>query len=273
MALKALLFAALMLGTSWAANAQVLGPDLGMGHKATVTVGAFWADINTIARAGGRGGLIGTRLDLEQDLGLDDHDVRFVGGVSYRFSRRHGVELSYFDLNRSADRTLTGDIDFAEEIFERQTTVHTSFDTRIWRLSYSFAFLDTDRQRATLLLGLHYPELEVDIARTAGTRTARASADAPLPVVGATYAYRFSPRWMGQVTAQIFRLEVDDMDGRIDNFSAIVAVAPFRNTSVFGGYTYYLMDVDISKRMWTGETKLDYRGPWIGVVVGFGGEL
>lgn len=274
MAFKALLFfIAFTLGTSGVANAQVLGPDLGRGHKATITVGAFWADINTIARAGGRGGLIGTRLDLEQDLGLDDHDVRFVGGVSYRFNSRHGIELSYFDLKRSADRTLTGDIEFAEELFERQTTVHTSFDTRIWRLSYSFAFLDSERQRATVQLGLHYPKLEADINRTAGTRTAEASADAPLPVIGASYAYRFSPRWMAQVSGQIFRLEVDDVDGRIDNFSAIIAVAPFRNTSVFGGYTYYLMDVDISKRMWTGETKLDYQGPWVGVVIGFGGEM
>jgi hypothetical protein len=270
MQLKAQIFAVLTLGTGGMAHAQMLGPDLGRGQKFVFNVGGFWADINTVARAGGRGGQIGTRLDLERDLGLDDNDFRFIGGLSYRFNRRHAIDVSYFDLKRSADRTVSADFEFAEQLFARQTTVHTSFDTRIWRLSYSFAFVDSERHRATAQVGFHYAQLDTNINRTAGTQEGEASADAPLPVVGFSYAYRFSPRWMAEVSGQIFRLEVDDVDGRIDNFSAVVGVGVLENVSIFGGYTYYLMDVDISKRLWTGETKLDYQGPWVGFVVGFG---
>jgi hypothetical protein len=44
-----------------------------------------------------------------------------------------------------------------------------------------------------------------------------------------------------------------------------------RNTNLFLGYNYYAMDVEISKQLWTGQGRLDYQGPWAGIVVGFGG--
>jgi hypothetical protein len=31
------------------------------------------------------------------------------------------------------------------------------------------------------------------------------------------------------------------------------------------------MNVDITKRFWTGESELDYHGPWAGLVIAFGG--
>jgi hypothetical protein len=252
-------------------GADVVGPRLGLGQKWAVNVGGFWADVNTIARAGGQGGRIGTRLDLEQDLGLDDHNLSFIGGVSYQFGRRHAFDLSYFELNRSAERTITTSIDFIDELFAPQTVVETSLDTQIWRLSYEYAFMDQPHHRATVQVGLHYVRLAAELARSAGTRSAVASAKAPLPVLGLGYAYRFSPRWMFETRAQFFRLQFDDMDGSIDNFSAVVAAAPFRTVNVFAGYNYYRMNVDISKQLWDGESKLDYKGPWLGFVVGFGG--
>ena len=94
--------ALLLLAATQATDAQTVGPSLDLGQKAALNVSGFWADINTVARADGSGGRVGTRLNLERDLGLDDQDLRFIGGLSYQFNRRHGLELSYFDLRRSA---------------------------------------------------------------------------------------------------------------------------------------------------------------------------
>src|SRR6185312_5185509 len=181
----------------------------------------------------GQGGRLGTRVDLEQDLGLDDHNLSFIGGVSYQFKRRHGFELMYFDLSRSAQRTLTTNIDFLDEVFAPQTVLASSLDTEIWQLSYEYAFLDQSRHRATAQVGLHYVRLSAHLGRSAGTRSATASADATPAVIG---------------------------------------VAPLRSVNVFAGYNYYRMNVNISKRLWNGESNLDYQGPWVGFVVGFGGD-
>jgi hypothetical protein len=252
-------------------SAQVVGPDLGRGQHVSVMASGFWADINTIARADGNGGRIGTRLDLEKDLGFDDNDLRFVGGVSYQFNRRHGMILSYFDLNRTARRTLSADIEFRDQIYERSTTLESSFDTEIWRLSYAYAFLDTPRHRATAQIGLHFPRIAIHLSRTEGTRNADAKSDTPLPVLGLSYTYGLSPRWMLDLRGQIFRLQMDDLDGSIDNFSAAIAFAAVQSCTLFAGYNYYKMSVDISKRFWNGESRFDYQGPWLGAVISFGG--
>ena len=163
-------------------------------------------------------------------------------------------------------------IQFRNQTFDRQTTLESSLDTEIWRLSYSYAFVDEPRHRATVQLGMHFVRLAANLNRVEGTNSAEASADAPLPVLGVGYAYRISPRWMFELRGQVFRLKVDDIDGRIDNFSAVVGLEALRTVSVFAGYNYYLMDVSISKPRWDGGAELEYKGPWVGFVIGFGGE-
>lgn len=262
----------LLLAAVPAAGAQTRGPTLARGEKVAVSVSGFWADIDSGARADGTGGRIGTRLDLEDDLGLDASDTRWIASLSYDFNPRHGLELSYFNLDRRAERILTDPVSFRDRDFVPSSVLNTSLDTGIWRLSYSYAFVDNPRHRATVQLGLHVASLGIELSGPRIERTVDASTDAPLPVVGLGYAYRISPRWILEMRGQIFRLEVGDVKGRIDNLSALVAFAPLQTTSVFVGYNYYLLDVDLTKRVWSGEAKLDYQGPWAGFVVGFGGE-
>jgi hypothetical protein len=163
-------------------------------------------------------------------------------------------------------------IEFRDQTFGPQRTLRSEFETEIWRLSYSYAFVDNPRHRATAQVGMHYLRLAASLNGVEAANSAEASANAPLPVIGATYAYRFSPRWMLELRGQIFRLEIGDIDGSIDNFSAVVGVAALRSMSLFAGYNYYRVDVSLSKPHWDGATKVDYQGPWVGFVVGFGGE-
>jgi hypothetical protein len=255
-----------------ASHAQIQGPTLAGGQRAALSLEGFWADTDSGARADGTGGRVGTRLDFERDLGLDEHDTRWIGTATYNFNRRHGLELSYFSLDRHAERTLTDPVSFRDSDFVPASTLTTSMDSEIWRLSYSYAFVDTPRHRAVAQFGLHYARLGIDLSGRRIDDSAHASTNAPLPVLGLDYAYRISPRWMVEMRAQIFRLQVEDVDGRIDNFSALVAFAPLRTVHLFAGYNYYLLDVDLTKRFWRGEAKLDYQGPWAGFVVGFGGK-
>ncbi len=273
MRFQAIGFAVLILVMARAAQAQVVGPTLGHGRSVTLTLSGFWAEVDSTARVAGPLGQIGTLLDLERDLGLEESGLRFIGGLGYQFNRRHGIDLSYFDLKRSAEQTLIRDVEFGGDRFDRQAMIESSFDIEIWRLSYAYAFLDRPRHRATAQIGMHFARLDASLNRATGARRASASADAPLPVIGIGYAYRISPRWMLDLRGQIFRLRIDEIDGSIDNFSAAVAVAPLRTINLFAGYNYYRIDADITKRLWNGQAKVDFKGPWLGVTVGFGGDL
>ena len=61
----------------------------------------FFANLETKVRLDGTGGVLGTNIDFEQDLGLDDTKTRIMAEGYWRFFERHRLDVSYFDLDRS----------------------------------------------------------------------------------------------------------------------------------------------------------------------------
>jgi hypothetical protein len=69
---------------------------------------------------------------------------------------------------------------------------------------------------------------------------------------------------------EFFRLDVDDVNGAINNFWGNVQYAFNPRIAVFAGYNYYSMDVDLDKDRWHGTLNFSYSGPWLGLTLGFG---
>jgi predicted porin len=256
--------------------------SLGLGHAAwgaddpsrnrfSVMVGGFWPDVDTTARANGTGGRVGTQLDFESDLGLDDRDALFTGGLTFRLAKRHYFDFLYLDLKRSGQRTIDIDINWQDQTFMRQAQLDTIFDTEVLRFSYGYAFIDDDRQRLMGQFGIHYTKVTAGLgAAGANVRRAEADTDVPLPVIGLAYDYAITPKVGLSLRAQIFRLEFEGIDGALDNLSANVQYAFTPRIAAFVGYNYYSIDVDASKEHWHGSFEFNYYGPWLGVMVGFG---
>lgn len=242
-----------------------------MSSRFFVMLGGFWPDVNTTVRADGNGGRIGTRLDFESDLGLDDRDTLFTGGIGWRIAKRHFLDVLYFKLSRSGARTTDISFSFKDQDFSAQTTIDTYFDTEVFRISYGYSFIDSDRQRLLGQIGAHYTKVAAGIRRDAvGAIGEEASSDVPLPVLGLVYDYRFTPRFSVDLRAQIFRLNYEDIDGSLDNLSASLQYAFTPKVAVFAGYNYYSIDVDANRAHWRGSFDFGYKGPWAGVTVGFG---
>ena len=98
-------------------------------------VGAFWPDITTTARLDPNGFPgAGTALELENDLGLDDTDtLMFVDGFA-RVTDRFGFEAGWFEIGRTGNSNLTGDIIFGDQTFPVDADVRTQFDTDIYEV-------------------------------------------------------------------------------------------------------------------------------------------
>jgi hypothetical protein len=268
--------ALLLFAATGESRAEVLGPNLELGQKASLSLSGFWATTHSEASAKGAFGTLGTRVDFERDLGLSDHGVSVIGDLRYNFNRRNGLELSYFEFNRSGEKSIGRTIDFAGQVFVQPITLSSTYQSQIWRLSYVYAFIDNPRHRATVQVGMHVLHVAASMSRTGAQgsvtgNSASVSTDAPLPVIGMGYGYRISSRWMLEANGQVFRARLDNIDGHLNNLSLLVAYAPLRTLNVFAGYNYYRLDVTITKTGWNGNTILDYRGPWAGFVYGFGG--
>jgi hypothetical protein len=261
------LLACLVLGGF--ARAQSYDP---FDPRLSISAAAYWPGVDTTARANGTGsrGLLGTSIDLENDLGLKDHDILFAGGLTWNIARRHSLDLLYFELARDGSRTIGRNINFRDQTFAFQTDVHSHFETEVVRLSYGYAFIADDRQRLTGQFGVHYTKVKAGLDVAAGSVRAEADSDVPLPVIGIGYERRLGDRFLFDASGQIFRLNFDDLDGSLDNVFANFYWAPARQLSVFVGYNYYRINVDVRKEHWNGSFNFRYKGPWAGVLVGFG---
>ncbi|WP_129779018.1 hypothetical protein [Peristeroidobacter soli] len=239
-------------------------------HRFSVSAGGYWPDIDTTIRADGNGGRVGTSLDLESELGLTDRDTLLAGGMTWNITRRHSLDLLYFELGRRGTRNISRDINFRDQTYPFQSTINSLFETNVLRLSYGYAFIADDRQRLMGQFGVHYTQVKAGLDTATGSIRAEADTDVPLPVIGIAYQRRLGEHFAFDVTAQIFRLTFDDYDGSLNNAVANFYWGPARHFTMFVGYNYYSINLDANKDHWNGSFDFGYHGPWAGVLVGFG---
>jgi len=261
-----------LLGCLVLASTAYAQPDDPFDHRFSISAAAYWPEIDTTVKANGTGNfaLIGTLVDLETDLGLKDRDTLFTGGMTWNFARRHSLDLLYFELGRSATKTIDQSINFDGQTYPFQTSIHSLFQTDVLRLSYYYALLADDRQRLTGQIGVHYTKVKAGLDAVTGSIRAEADSDVPLPVIGLGYQRRLGNRFLFDANVQVFRLEFDDLTGSLTNAYANFLWGPTQHFSIFIGYDYYAMNVDARKEHWNGSFDFSYKGPWAGVVVGFG---
>jgi len=97
---------------------------------------------------------IGTKVDLEDDLGLDDSgtSVRIEG--HYRFSEKHRVMYSVFEMSRDATVVLERTLIIDDKLYPKGSTVSSDFSVQFFRLLYGYSFYQTDKIDITFSTGI-----------------------------------------------------------------------------------------------------------------------
>jgi hypothetical protein len=235
-----------------------------------VRAGTYFLDASTQARVDGLGGILGTRLDFEDDLEIDERKNTLLAYVSWRFHECHMLELSYFDLTRSGETRAETVIRFGDIAIPIGANVNSSFTTEVTRVGYSYRFLAGTNWEAALSAGLHVTRLRArlnslqfdNVGRPIANREI-ASVTAPLPVLGFSAAHRFGGAWSAGLRGQFFFLEVDDIDGSISHGAAYIGHDTFENIGFGLGYDWFDVDVETTDRFWRGAVDVRFFGPMI----------
>lgn len=221
-------------------------------------------------------------IDVEDILGVADSKTVFWGGIGWRIARRHSLELEGFSLNRSAAISETFDPPLqVGDSFLEDGTVSTSYDTSVYRLTYGFSAIRTDRSDLQLKGGIHIASMEAGLGISgsvcnldtipseppgcpqAGASTEGEDVTAPLPHFGISYAYALSQKWAFNVAGMGFAVEIDDIDGSIIELNADFAWQPTRHFGVGLGYRYFTVNIESGGSDLNGEFEFDYHGPAI----------
>jgi len=232
---------------------------------------AFFPKVDTHVRADGNNGQIGTSIDFETDLGLDDSKTLPVIEMSWRMAPNHRLELGYLNLARTATNTLHGSISWQGQVYPVSTQVTGEFDSRILALTYLYSFYHTPATEIAAGLGIHNANLKASIAAAGQTLggTREASANAPLPVIALRAAQRFGDAVSGELRYQWFGLKYGDYDGSLHVFNATVAYFPWKNWGFEAGYAFTKYDIKVQKDAWRGEARYEFNGPTIALVAAF----
>jgi len=232
-------------------------------------LGAFFPKVDTTARLNGTGGVIGTEISFEDDLGLSDRKSMGSFLASVRLGERWRIEGEYYSLSRSGTRTISRTINWGDQSFAVNTAVASTFDTDIYRLSGGYAFVKDKQAELGVSLGLHVTDIAASLVGSGGAIGQAADTLAPLPTIGVYGAYAFSPRWLLSGRIDYFSLKYGDYDGKLINLTAGFEYRVVRNVGMGAGWRYVDYDLNVTKARFNGGVNYKFSGPTLYATASF----
>jgi carbon monoxide dehydrogenase subunit G len=215
-------------------------------------------------------------VDAEGTLDLPDWDAIPVLYGAYRFSKKHGIGFSYFQVKRESpflyiDETLddvqvTGQVKFSD-------------DTRFYNLFYGYTMYEDNRSRVQGKIGLNVLDLRY-VLEGEGTITYEdsttspslyedAGVTAPLPLLGFDFWYAFTPRWGINTNVSFVGGSYQDIRGWIVNSSINARYQFSKHTGAVFGIAYFDADITIEDDQERTEVKYGYDGAFLGLHIVF----
>ena len=225
----------------------------------SIKVGIFRPHLDTDMQADSSDGTLGTALDLERDLGLDDAKTVFWAGGTWRASRRQNVDFDYTNLSRSATQETSIPIVFNGETFAVDTTTSTHFNTRLYSLRYRYSFYDQPKTRIGAALGIGAAKLSAGISGEGPTgepESESVDATIPLPEIGLKGSTELARNLFFNAYFNYMAVRYKGWHGNASDLNAGFAYMLDPHWGVELNYVRRVWDVSASKSSFTGH--LDY---------------
>ena len=249
-----------------------------------IRIGTFFPTIDSSIRMDSRFGSPGDGLNFERDLGLSDSESIAYGGVSWRISRRHKLELEYYDLARDGLTEVDKTLDIGDTTILDNGLIASTFDVRITRLTYGYQFLQDSKRSMGVLFGFHVTRINTGLALSGDlivdgqpvftlpelAVVETATSQLPLPHLGLRMNYAFTPRLVGTAMLMGLVVEAGDIDGSLLEGNLALQYRVTRHFGIGGGLKLFILDVSEDKNdLIDYKADLDFFGPAIFVTFTF----
>ena len=234
----------------------------------TFHLGLYSPKVNTTFRLNGTGGLIGTEVNAEEDLGLRERNDMPAFLASVRLGERWKLEFEYLSLERENSHSLTRTIDWGDNTYTIGASVNSSFNTDIYRLSVGYSFVKDAQKEFGAVLGLHATDILARI-NAAAVGTEEGDVLAPLPTIGFYGAYAPTPRWLISGRVDLFSLKYEEFDGKLVNTTLGVDYRFWRNLGIGAAWRYIDYDLSVAASRYNGAVDYRFSGPLLYLVSSF----
>ncbi len=232
----------IVLLMSLPAQAMESKKETGPWEKYSLRMGTFISTISSNLRVGTRN--IGLEFNLEDILEMSKEETVFRVGGSWRFSqnRKHRIDLDWFAFHRDASRTVIQSLTIEDNngdslLITPGTRVDTFLNLDVYRLCYSYSFIQDDRIDLAAEFGLFVMPIEGGLAAE-GLISFKETADfiAPLPTIGVRADIALTDKWFLRLGTGVFYLEYENFSGSLVNTRAAIEYNPWRHVGFGLGF-------------------------------------
>src|SRR5215208_7550758 len=153
-------------------------------ERYSINLGALFTESDNELRFDSGNLGIGATLDPSQTLGMDTEDVNYRIDAFWRFgsTRRHQLEVHYFNVDNDGTRTLDLNTQIGDVLFPNGAVVNSRLELEFLNFDYSYAFFQDDRIRLAGAIGIHTTALDFTVDAPRQNLADSESFTAPLPV-------------------------------------------------------------------------------------------
>jgi hypothetical protein len=207
-------------------------------------------------------GVPGTDIDVEDILGHKDSARHGTIDLMFRIGERHRIHADFYQLRRTGDEVITGEIRFGDDVFLANDRVLSDMELRKLGLAYTYSLFRREKFELGLGLALHLLQLQGEARVPARFVSEQLDTAGPFAALAGHVTWRVTPRFSFNASAQYLDLNPDNIRGAFRGFHADVQYRGWRNLAIGLGYTYsgYLVDsTDVD--FFAGSYRLEYQGP------------
>jgi len=195
-------------------------------------------------------------IDFEDVLGLSDNQSVFRLDGYWRFAQRHRLGYGYYRLSRDASTYLSDQLVIGGETWPAQALIASDLTLDFYQLNYMYSFYQGEKWEIAGTIGAYWVRAETTLFLAAeicppdeecigtGQLFENDTFEGPLPLLGLTFDYYITPKWLVTLKGGYFQLTLNDYKGRIANLGASVE---YQFTKTFGlglGYDGFALKLD-----------------------------
>ena len=215
------------------------------GGKFQLGIGAYFPSVNTIFRADGSNGELGTEVSLENTLGASDNENSAIFGFTWNISRRNTLQATAYRVNRTGFATTNGEIRIGDTVFPVETDLNTDLDTDVVFLAWGYSFIRSEKALLGARIGFHITDLKMAFVTPDDVLDEQAEVTAPLPTIGLYGGISLGKRWEFYGDLGAFALSIGEYSGSILSAGPAVYFHAWRHVGFGLGYYYFKIDLEV----------------------------
>jgi len=211
--------------------------------------------------------VIGSTVDLIDDLGLDDSEnvPAFRGSIDLPFLPE--LLISYFNIDGSATKTITKNLTYKGITYTATNSVSSSYDITQAEALLAFNLLNAEAGKLGLLVGAKYFEVETTLKDNTAIVNKSEEVNGPVPVVGVIGAIKLPHKFRLEAMARGLSIEIDDVKAALYDIEASINYDFNKFLRASAGYRYFLINGEDTKNK--DEVDIKFAGPYVGVTGSF----